>query len=91
MTDSSSNGILTVEDGALIVTSVVAAAGAAGIEKTELLRRADLIADHIAGWKNGADLYELFRRGEIRVFLNDDETDILIVQSGPDYPPRVAR
>lgn len=87
MTDST-EGILTVDDGALIVTSIVAAAGAAGIEKTELLRRADLIADHIAGWKTGADLYELFRRGEIRVFLNDDETDVLIVQSEPGYQPR---
>lgn len=87
MTDST-EGILTVEDGALIVTSVVAEAGPGGIEKTELLRRADLIADHIAGWKTGADLYELFRRGEIRVFLNDDETDVLVVQSERDYPPR---
>lgn len=89
MTDNS-DGILTVEDGALIVTSVVAEAGPGGIEKTELLRRADLIADHIAGWKTGADIYELFRRGEIRVFLNDDETDVLIVQSEPGYPPRRA-
>ncbi|WP_432020968.1 hypothetical protein [Streptomyces sp. 1222.5] len=86
MTDT--EGILTIEDGTLIVTSVVAAAGSDGIEKNELLRRADLIADHIAGWKTGADLYELFRRGEIRVFLNDDETDVLIVQSEPGYPPR---
>jgi hypothetical protein len=89
MTDST-EGILTVEDGALIVTSVAAAAGPGGIEKTELLRRADLISDHIADWKTGAGLYDLFRKGEIRVFLNGDETDVLVVQSGPDYPARRA-
>ncbi|MDW8805620.1 hypothetical protein P1P68_12710 [Streptomyces scabiei] len=87
MTDTS-EGILTVDDGALIVTSVAAAAGPGGIEKNELLRQADLISNHIADWKTGAGLYDLFRKGEIRVFLNDDETDVLIVQSGPDYPPR---
>lgn len=87
MTDSP-EGILDVEDGALIVASVAAAAGPDGIEKSELLRRAGLVSDHIADWKTSAGLYDLFRTGQIRVLLSDDETDVLVVQSEPDYPAR---
>lgn len=80
--------ILSDEDGTLIITSVVAAAGPAGIEEPELLRQADLIAEHVTRWKTGAAIYRMFTRGEIRLALTDDETDVRIITTEPNYPAR---
>lgn len=72
--------ILTTEDLALILRSVVEQAGPDGLLKDEAIRRAELVADHVRNWKVSAGLYSLFAAGDIRLELTDDETDIRVVQ-----------
>ncbi|WP_406146665.1 hypothetical protein [Streptomyces anulatus] len=73
------NEILTDDDYAIILRTVVTDAGKGGIEKAEAVRRVELIADHVREWKISAAMYELFSTRGADVLLTDDESDVRIL------------
>lgn len=70
------NDILSENDHQRIVVSVVRQAGPDGITEDELLRRAELLADHVRNWKVSAGMYDLYRKGQVEIELTPDESDV---------------
>lgn len=75
MTDTTPDddeGILTEEDHRTLITALVRGAGPDGIERTELIRQANVAADWLADQKLGAALYRLVTEQKLDLHVDEE-------------------
>lgn len=71
--------ILDEKDYERVMRFVLTQAGPNGLDEDELLRRTNLMAQHIIEWKISAQIYEFFRAGQVRLELSEDEADVRLI------------